>query len=385
MANRKYLINVLCLFFLFSFSQKVTADEQKELSEYNWYESPVDIKTNQAPTSESKEIYFGVFPQTVVSIDSDKNLLGKDKITIITISEEKENSVTIGSNTYFKGSDGEYYFKSFENANGTGYAYSDGTTVNQIAENSTRWFRVEPIKWRVLTKYYRLDYSNPKSEETYLLIADQILTSNIPFYDFSKSGKAVREVAGYKVFPSNYKYSQIRAFLTGDYYFDGTSAIDTYFKKGFLQTAFTSDAQNLIRVTRVRNDALSTTDSARTLPMADGKNEKGEQVMVDATCPYTDDKIFLLSIAEATNIFYGMDRHDSNNISRVRSATDFAKANNIYIDPENPNFYLWWLRSPYFFFNGGASRIVSCNGKILMGITDNASAGVVPALCISLP
>lgn len=134
-------------------------EEQSEL-----YSSPIDAETGLAATKSSKYIYFGVFPKTVAA----------ENITV-----DENVSVTMGANTYCKGKNDEnYYVEVKENACGTGteYKYSDGTQAKQSSSNSYRWFKVEPVKWKVITDSY-----NGKC----LLLAEDILTASVPYYNNS--------------------------------------------------------------------------------------------------------------------------------------------------------------------------------------------------------
>ncbi|MBO4858040.1 MAG: SUMF1/EgtB/PvdO family nonheme iron enzyme, partial [Treponema sp.] len=88
----------------------------------------------------AKYILFGDWPQTIKA----------DNVTV----DENINEVH-GSFTYYGGSDGYWYVKCKENAYESGYKYSNGTPVAQISVNSTKYFKVEPIKWRVLTENYK--------------------------------------------------------------------------------------------------------------------------------------------------------------------------------------------------------------------------------------
>ena len=65
-----------------------------------------------------------------------------------TVTVDETISVKMGADTYYKGSDGEYYAKVKEDAYGTEtkYKYSDGTKVKENSSYSYRYFKVEPIK-----------------------------------------------------------------------------------------------------------------------------------------------------------------------------------------------------------------------------------------------
>lgn len=329
-------------------------------------ENYYDAETNKIATASSTYIYFGVFPKTVLPEGS-------------TVTVDETDSVTMGANTYYKGSDGEYYAKVKENAYRSSYTYTDGTTAKQSSADSYRYFKVEPVKWKVLTTDY-----NGKA----LLLAEDILTANVPYYNYNSYENTRTVGSDTNIYPSNYKYSQIRAYLNGlDYYYDESSTSTVkktdYTGNGFLQTAFTATAQLKIAETVVDNSGDSTTDATSTLPKADGSDSR---YPTDYTCSPTEDKIFLLSEKEVTTTAYGFAAYNSSGegSSRIRVTTDYAKANNAYQIPKDGCGGWWRLRSPYrvrgaLFVgywgdgNGSGNRYV-----------DNTSGGVVPALCISL-
>ena len=150
---------------VYSFTEEVkvlTADE---------YTSPNNTG------SEWTYVAFGDWPQTI-----------KDASVRVEESEGKK----IGMFTYYLGSDGNYYVKAEEKADGDGYKYSNG---EQAGRNgiSTKWFKVEPIVWRVLNK----DYASTGKA---LLLAEKILTGGIKWADSS----------------NNYKESYIRQWLNGN-------------------------------------------------------------------------------------------------------------------------------------------------------------------------
>ncbi len=301
-------------------------------------------------------VYFGVWPQSVLP-----------KTSTVTVDETV--SVRMGANTYYLGSDRNYYAKCAENANRTDtqYKYHDGTQVGSYG-TTTRYFKVEPIKWRVLTD----NYSGKK-----LLLAENILTANVPYYaDESKSNTRTVGSDTY-IYPNNYKYSQIRAYLNGlDYYYDTSSTETTkktdYTGKGFLQTAFTQNAQGLIAETVVDNSVETTSYSEDTYA-------------TKYACENTTDKIFLLSASEVINSDYGFAAYDSygERNTRIRSPTDYAKANYAGASLSDGNGGHWWLRSPYYHYSYYA-RFVSGVGYANYndGVYDT-SYGVVPALSIS--
>ena len=314
------------------------------------YSTPVTEEVNG-----TTYVYFGVWPQTVLPVTSS-----------VTVDETER--VFMGANTYYLGSDGNYYAKCAEKAYGTGaeYKYHDGTQPGKYGK-TTRYFKVEPIKWRVLTD----NYSGKK-----LLLAENILTSNVPYYDYNSKFNTRTVGSDTNIYPNNYKYSQIRAYLNGlDYYYDTSSTETTkktdYKYKGFLQTAFTQKAQGLIANTVVDNSKETTGYSESTYTAG-------------YACENTTDKIFLLSESEVINSDYGFaaySKYGKRN-ARIRFPTDYAKANNAYMGSIGG---CWWLRSPTIDGEDFA-RHVSCNGAAdSIHFVDNIGVpnGVVPALSIS--
>lgn len=308
------------------------------------YSKPIDVTTGAPPTAESKYIYFGVFPRDVLPATS-------------TVTVDERVFVEMGANTYYLGSDGNYYAKCAEHACGTGAKYHDGT---QTGENgtTTRYFKVEPIKWRVLTD----NYSGKK-----LLLAEDILTALVDYYDGSSSNRTIGTT---EVYANNYKYSTIRAYLNGAYESDDTQT-KTYDGSGFLQTAFTSSAQTLISKTTVDNSKETT-----------GYNESSYATKY--ACENTTDKIFLLSESEVINSDYGFDAYNiyGRGNTRIRIPTDYAKAN--YARQSTTAGYggYWWLRSPDD--TSIYARNVTGEGDARnMDKVDYTNHGVVPALSIS--
>lgn len=320
------------------------------------YETPIDVETGLAATKSSKYIYFGVFPKTVAT----------ENITV-----DENVFVTMGANTYYKGKNDEnYYVKVKENACGSGteYKYSDGTQAKRSDAESYRYFKVEPIKWKVITDSY---------SGKCLLLAEEILRASVPYHDTSSM-----MISGEAVYENNYKYSSIRAYLNGLDYYDRKYPSNTvkktdYTDKGFLQTAFTAEAQNLIAVTTVDNSAASTTDSGNKL-----------DEVTEYACADTKDKIFLLSMKEATS--YGFPAYNKSGAgsARIRKPTDYAMANYAYQDSTDGYGGYWWLRSPN---DSGSSwaYYVNYDGNTYFFNSEcsvhKSNGGVVPALSISLP
>jgi hypothetical protein len=142
----------------------------------NWLKLDTYIRVNdlERPDTEGEYVFFGEYPQTL-----------------------KEADVTVGDtpdiNTgHYLGSDGFYYARVLEAttySHYTSYKFDDGTSVE---EGKTYYFKVEPIKWRILEIV----------EGKALLLSETILD----FTTYSSSG-------------DDYANSSVRAWLTNDFYY----------------------------------------------------------------------------------------------------------------------------------------------------------------------
>lgn len=230
-------------------------------------------------------------------------------------------SKNAGCFTYCRGDDGQWYSK-----------FKD------------EWFKVERVFWRVL----ETDSSGQK-----FLLAEKILYAKA----FNSSINTMY-----------YKDSDIRKWLNGNS--SSGSASDYGGEPGFLQTAFTADEQKSIVDTSVANDEAST------LPVEfdtfTDENKKSWVPNGYDTEPTTD-KIFLLSINEATSPGYLFGHYDDKIAKRVKTPVDFCAKE------EGARAGQWSLRSPASKQHVNQIQIVFWDGTIVMsGVT--ATHGVVPAL-----
>jgi hypothetical protein len=189
------------------------------------------------------------------------------------------------------------------------------------------WFRYEPVLWDVLSV----------DESTGLLSADKILASQEYYLS-----NVNRTIGGVTVYANNYKESNVRSWLNSDFY----------------NQAFSATEQASIDTTIVDNSVAST----------------GYESTIYA-CENTSDKIFLLSYVEATNAAYGL----STATSRIRQATDYAKALGVYVSSGNSH---WWLRSPNYDYANYA-RYFDYDGYINLGDISLTGLGVLPAFRIN--
>lgn len=189
---------------------------------------------------------------------------------------------------------------------------------NGYHPSTVYWFKYEPIKWRILSE----------ADGKALILGETAL--DFQQFDF-KGG------SNYK---NNYKESTIRKWLNETFY----------------DTAFNSLQKELIQTTMVDNSVSST------------GYDSNEWV-----CANTEDKIFLLSCAEATNAAYGL----GTDAARVRENTNYAQSQGFY-----RSYWAWWLRSPYN-DDGDYALDIDGDGSLLHSMNYTLK-GIVPALTIKL-
>lgn len=317
------------------------------------------------PDFKGRYALFGDWPQTIKADD---------------VEVDESVSVLMGGFTYYKGSDGAWYAKCRENARRTGNRpnpeYSNGNTIGIFEDKTEQYFKVEPIKWRIL---------EPKSAgKKRILMSDRPLMADIIFYT-----KDLRQLNGKTIYPNNYKYSNMRAYLNGipnQFVTDGGEATENdidWTGKGFLQTAFTEVLQECINETEVDNSITSAN------PDNDEALDKGSNPYL---CDKTYDKIFLLSMQEATTADYGFAKYNVNDKLRLLVPTDFARANNAFCDtaiPQNNRpsnkkasyAAYWFLRSPNYQNSDWVLDFDYEGGQMNSAVAKGDST-IVPALCL---
>ncbi len=345
-------------------------DEQfTALYKYNFYEKIEVLKEGSdgtAGTTGTTYVYFGVWPQTIKAPD---------------VEVDESNSISMGGHTYYLGNDNNYYAKTIALPYSS-YEYK--CAYNQILErNKEYYFKVEPIKWRVVTKNYN-------ETGTALLLAEDTLRGFICFYYDENAPsrhykytnqQIIRTINGVSIYPNNYKYSTIRAYLNGVYEESDTQK-KAYENSGFLQTAFTHDAQELINLTRVDNSVVATGYETMSTESDEFNSFR---------CSDTYDKVFLLSITELLNPEYCF----SVDGAYLRKATDFAKATCAMQRPDDNTGNYWRLRTPYVTDPNVVNTETNVHGTIANtnlseriymsdGRIDAPDSGIVPALTVNL-
>ncbi len=300
----------------------------------------VKIKKHQANTPKAylengiSYINFGRYPQTVVT---DTTIIAN----LDTISKTNE----LGYIEF----DGEEYKKVVASPRESTYTFINGNT---ITSGTTYYFKVEPIKWRVLYN----------SDGTYKLLSEMIL-DNTSFYSSTSS----RTINNSTIYANNYEYSNIRAWLNG---YNGTDYnVSDYTNKGFIDIAFTEVEKLLINSTLVDNSLSST--GYTTNPYI---------------CNNTTDKIYLLSYSDVTNTSYGFSSsYSACDVARRAQLSDFARSKGCYMSTSTSylgNGY-WWLRSPSNKYSYSAKGVFN-DGYIYNYYVANTDVGARPALEITI-
>lgn len=187
--------------------------------------------------------------------------------------------------------------------------FKNGTTV---VNGSTYWFKVEPIKWRVLTTNYT-DAEN--TTPVYYLLSEFCLTANTTFNPSSSNTNA-------------------------NYYSSNTNALRPFLNNEFCSEAFTEAEQTLI-ATRTLKDADM-----------DGTGSVGD---IPSTEPL---KVWAPSRSDMIKTNYGFNSSPSNyDQQRRASATDFAMVNYAYKDASNKDIY--GIGGAYYWTSSAASSSTS--------------------------
>ena len=265
-----------------------------------------------------------------------------------------------------------------------GWEVHTGSDEKYYVKVGDYYYKMEPIKWRVLTDNYDHDGNNATPGKK-LLLADKILTGCDYFSGVLSPKDRTASDGTTPVYSNNYEYSTVRAFLNGLSFpiiYNGVNQEeDTNFVgKGFFQTAFSEEEQARIATTRVVNNAESTNPDGIPALWNNGANLYA--------CNTTEDKIFLLSQQEVTRAAYGFEAYDKRgkDSKRLRKPTDYAVkilTGSAMNDSDKDDWgWAWDLRSPHWNTSDGIRYVSKWNDTDWDSIIGNAS-GVVPALCLN--
>lgn len=312
--------------------------------DYTTYEELPIIEVERAELEVYEEngykyLNYGSYPQTHVNdetlITSLNNLIETNERGYYEF-EGKEYAKVESVKPYQHGTYNDKY------GNTQYYKYSSGAN---ITPNTSEWFKVEPIKWRILSI----------KDGEYLVLSEYILTAQ-KYYKHTY----YRQIDGVDIAPNNYKYSDIREFLNN----------------AFFNSAFTTAQQNTIITKEVDNGA-STTDSSTN----------------EYVCGNPFDKVFILGNDDPYNDDYGFkDDYGSINVKLLEAkVTDYAKATGAHWEISSDYFDngYWWLRSPDYYeyidaYYSYSSCYVDSTGCSINRASVTYSYGVRPATTIAV-
>ena len=225
---------------------------------------------------------YGIYPQTNINDES-------------LISSLEELTTTESNGWYLF--EGAYYTKytatPYETQ--TGYYFDNGT---QIVKGTTYWFKCEPIVWKVL--------SNNNGD--YYLLSSKVIDN----HRYNSTDE--RTIGGQTIYPNNYEYSEIRAWLNDEFYNSAFALGNSY-----------------VKTTLVDNSASTTAANDNT-----------------HACNDTNDKVFFPSYQDYLNPTYGFSTSTDDTETRYGKSTDWIRAKGIWYSNNNARLYNtdYWTRSP---------------------------------------
>ena len=332
-------------------------------------------------TREGDYIYFGHWPQT---LERDETVIAKlnevagtiPEYTIYTVPEKPENWLyyenskdiwyidVIYSGTKYRG----FYMKEFRPGvyGSLGYSY---ISANHYTNHQVYWFKVEPIKWRILTT---------SGNSAYIM-------SDIALDAFWLEPN--RREAGFY----NGEYGIFRGTKESDV--DGTYAnnweycfLRQWLNETFYNEVFNNLQKEIIKTVKLDNSARSS--NPNDYPKYYGYGEKAGKNKFADQCKDTDDKIFLLSLRDITTTAYGFNKDVlAKDPARNLQATDFAKLHGAPMNTNDKKYVTWYTRSPSP-ANGNQGYATFVLDRHAKGAIDSIDlvpdGGVVPALWITL-
>lgn len=301
--------------------------------------------TNGSGGSNSKYFLMGIYPQTIKPVN--------------VIIDESKSYQLFNLNCYAADDNCLYAKVPVSHLPGFGapesYPYfSDGT---KIKEGKAYYFRVEPIKWRII------------DDKMNLAICEDIL---FPVQFATKCKNRIERESEKIIYSNNFEYSNIRSFCnsySGDGLSFENSCTDNWEEKGFSRYSFfMKETKDKIKKSRLDNRPLTTVISEKDYPATQSR------------CNITEDKIFILSKNETRKLL---------NEELKRKPTDFALANGCFATTLDDHCGKWWLRSAYEKPDANSSDIdyvqtISTNGDYSYDVSRTQYIGFVPAIRLNI-
>ncbi len=273
-------------------------------------------------SNDNKYVTYGLYPQSHVK---DETLLNK----LNALSLNSINDWYLLEGNFFKKITSSTY-KEIEK-----YTFDDGDT---ILNNTTYWFKCEPIKWRVLSL----------NNGVYTLLSDSLL-DYASIYQESLDTSTKDEKT---IYPSSYQNSNV------------ITKLDSFIKEALtLNNAY-------IKETTIKNDA-STTSSSENKYISDSDMKV---------------KSYLLSYQDYVNESYGFTIDNGASSSRQALTTDYARSNGSWMNYQdsqnNKKAGTYLTRSPSN-ENSYAVNVINSVGAIKSYAVNNEGHSLRPAINIT--
>ena len=329
-------------------------------------------------TRNGNYIYFGYWPQTCErneTVIAKLNAMAKN-IPVFNDFDKPENWAyyenskdiwyidVIYSGTKYRG----IYMKEFRPTIHGSLGYSI-IGENGYGKRQVYWFKVEPIKWRILTTSNNSSY----------IMSDIALDAF--WLEPNRGGPGFY----------NGEYGIFRKDQNGN--MDGTYAnnweycfLRRWLNETFYNEVFNDLQKKIIQTTHLDNSARSSNPNEYPKYYRNSENAAGENKYA-AQCKDTYDKIFLLSLRDVTTTAYGFNKDVlAKDPARNLLASDYAKFRSAPMDIYDKKYVTWYTRSPTLGGNNGYANFVL--DRHAKGAIDSTSltpdGGVVPALWITL-
>lgn len=315
---------------------EVEVDETKPSDKEIIQNLDVDVEMHKAfvqfnPVTEADDtyMYLGYYPQREVldtkTLAALKQISSTNERGYLEYDGKEFYKYTVVNNHIYaedaQAGDGTFYY-------GTGY--EPGTT---------HYFLVEPICWKVV------QYDSETNQ--YILISANIIDSDC--FSHHKKAYVVNEET---VYPSNYEYSDIRAYLNGD----------------FIQITFTTEEQSWI------------------MPVTNNNKCPYAYIAEETQSADTIDLVWLLSYQQVTSARYGFKPDGTCDATRTIKASDLANAKGlIKHNVEGVISSIWLTRNSHEYARDYISYVGYDGLASKVFYPDAQNVGIRPAVVITLP
>ncbi len=274
-------------------------------------------------------VKYGIYPQSNVN---DKNLLKKLNQKAI---QTKYNDYYYFNHEYYSRKAASLY----RNEDGVLISIHNFDNGEEILDGDEYWFRVEPIKWRLLEE---------SNNEKFL-----VSVKALDLCQFNNTYTTEYDELNEPIFPNDYSHSLIRRWLNIEFY---NAAFQ--FENGYI-------------ISSLVDNTSSTTRFPNYLPNFET----------------TKDNVFLLSYKDYTNAAYGFDSKNSATQTREAIATDYTRARGgSYQTLSNGRYSnILWTRSAHYDPNKMISATkITIDGVINQSDVKTRSISHQPAMRIKL-